>query len=45
MQPEKEQHEVATWNKDGKEEIGCNKELRLRPKEKKWAEKKVAISP
>ena len=25
------QHEVATWNRGWKEEIGCNKEFRLRP--------------
>ena len=42
MQPEKEQHEVATLNKGGKEEIGCNKELRLRPEENKWVAKEVA---
>ena len=33
MQPEKEQHEVATWNRCWKEETGCNKELRLQPEE------------
>ena len=37
--------EVATWNKGGKEKISCNKELRLRPEEKKWAAKEVATSP
>ena len=37
--------EVVIWNKGGKEEIDCNKELRSRPEEKKWAAKEVATSP